>query len=166
MNLARALTTLGHKVERKHPDINWGGCGVFAALVAKRLKKHFDVKIRVGNDITPEVAIDDIRTRVESNTVDEWNCEDMWFSHVVIEFQWKGKTYHYDTTGLHEASDTTYMGGYPIVEGHLTVREMTELARSKGWNTSFDRDSIPEIRKTINAAFKRINKRLKVAKTT
>lgn len=163
MNLIARLNTLGKNVMDKHPTINWGGCCVFASRVAKRLEGVVErVAVRVGNDYGEYYDgqhLDHVRNNIQKNTPRQWNRHGIYFAHVIVEFDYRGRTYHYDALGAKKARNSTNMHGYPIIDGELTVQEATELANVKaGWNPSFDRAEIPYVEKLINDAFDAIEK--------
>lgn len=155
------LNRLSARMKEDHHTINWGGCCVFAARVAHHLSQFVPTRIRVGQgwEGCDTIRIDAVRERVESNQPKEWNKAGLYFAHVIVEFEYKGKMYHYCADGVKKARSTTNMGGYRIVEGHLTNQEAKELAESKnGWNTCFDRDEIPDVHAIIDDAFDRMAK--------
>lgn len=147
MDLIETLNVLGSRIEEIFPHINAGGCCVFAAEAAKHLElAGCSVRILVGDNDT-SADINDVRPNLESNTVVNWNDNEIYFGHVIVEFECKGITYHYDSTGVHAPSLRTALYGYNIVDGFLTTKEATELAEcSRGWNSFFDRDDIPQIK--------------------
>jgi hypothetical protein len=170
MNLINQLNQLGKDVAGMYESVNWGGCGVFAAKIASRLEKHAEkVRIRVGNDKHEYHKGQDVaavRPKLQSNTVYQWNKHDIHFAHVIVEFKYKGKKYHYDTFGAKPAKEVTFMGEYPLVAGGLTHQEMAELtATGRGWNPLFNRNIIPHIHKMIDDAFDVVDKRHKVVDT-
>jgi hypothetical protein len=83
--------------------------------------------------------------------MDAFHGEDVWFSHVIVEFEYKGKKYHYDSTGVCKPATTTAMNEYPIMQGWLTAEEAMNLAYQPGWNEQFDRNEIPELVQKIDA---------------
>jgi hypothetical protein len=156
--LLRRLENLATATETNHPQLNWGGCCCFAAAVAARLRNIVPTRILVGNDkYDPPPPIDVVRKCVKNNTVHEWNKRGFRFAHVIVEFVWKGTTYHYDSTGVHPARKKTNMGGYLIGEGELTQDEANELAAGRGWNTAFPRRELPTIYSRITVCFNRID---------
>jgi hypothetical protein len=162
VNLVGRLNALGRDVMEKYGDVNWGGCCVFAALVGKRLEKIAPVKIRVGNSHyvgnSDAINLDEVRNNIRSNVPSAWNQYDVHFAHVIIEFVWRKKTYHYDSCGVTVEDAHTVMGNYPILKGSLTVKEAAELSSTqRGWNHMFDRGNIPDIERMINEAFDKID---------
>lgn len=161
MDIVKKLNTLGKEVMSRYPYINHGGCCVYAAMVAEELHKHgieakgivsaYGAKELNGNGIT----LDNIRPGIKSNALEEWNKHGIRFNHVGVEFVIKkeGKRAikkHYDSTGVKSAS--TELDHMPIYKGRLALVDLKALARKrKGWNESFNRHVIPELRKLVKA---------------
>lgn len=145
------------KVHNNTSRINAGGCAVFAAFMAQCLEKYGLVSIAVGTDEDEGISIDAVRNDIDTNDVHNWNSKGVYFAHVVVEFEHQGAKYHIDSTGVHDAYPETHSGHYPILEGRLTVQEVTELAScNSGWNWCFDRKQIPKIKRMINDGFKQM----------
>jgi hypothetical protein len=153
MSLISKLNTLGKKVEEKYPNINYGGCAVYAALVAEALLLHKinskGVVAAYGaksfNDVQ---SIDDIRHYIKYHTLYHWENNGIQFNHVGLEFEINGKLRHYDTRGVKMAGKRLdYM---PIYKGRLQIIELQKLAsKAAGWNRSFNRRHIPAIRAMV-----------------
>lgn len=161
MNIVDKLNALGKEVMARYPLINCGGCCVYAAMVAEALQKQ---GIEANGIVSAwsagplnnnGITIDHIRPGIKSNTMAEWNKHGIRFNHVGVEFviREKGKRAakkHYDSKGVKRAS--TELDEMPIYKGRLTLVELKDLARKrKGWNDSFNRDCIPELRKLVKA---------------
>lgn len=158
MDLRSVLNKLGANINRRYPDINSGGCCVFASLVGHELeRRNIDTKIIVAStcpeDKGHKASIDDARLFVgRDNCMSRWNDEGIQFSHVGIEFRLGDDVYHYDSNGAHP--EDALLGIYRIYPGRLTVKEATELANDgDGWNSMFDRDDIPGLRMRIQKFF-------------
>lgn len=152
MALIKMLNALAKDVEGNIHRVNWGGCGMFASQVAFQLKHVLNVKdvvLRVGdyesND--GEESINNVRNHIKKNTVGHWNQAGIYFGHIIVEFRYRNKLYHYDTYGgVIAAQDVTKMNGYPLYQDHMTIEEGLQLAYCRsGWNTCFDRDQIPKM---------------------
>lgn len=144
-------------MQREVPSINWGGCCVFASLVAERLGRHVPTRIRVSgdhDDNLSNVTIPRVRRSVKSNTPRDWGIEGVSFAHVVVEFEHEGKLYHYDTGGVKPAAEVTAYGRFPLIKGSLQVAEAIELSATPvGWNAQFDRGLIPQAERLITETF-------------
>ena len=95
------LEKFAKKVIKKYPYINSGGCCVFAALIGKYLEKHVTaVRVRVRNAWMREGSrnLDTIRNKITENTLRQWNRNGVDFTHVMVEFDYRGRTYLYDAT--------------------------------------------------------------------
>lgn len=128
--------------------INWGGCAVAAAIIARHLLPYADdVRITAYDNWHRNKNIDRARHQVKHNTVRDWNAVGVAFTHVWVEFEWNGRWYAIDSEGLRSRKKMYKEWGIPF-EGSFTVQEMNVLSRhQRGWNSAFDRDQIPAMRK-------------------
>lgn len=154
MDFFSRLNELGSDVYARYPRINCGGCCVFASLVGARLERlGIATRIAVGDDeIELGTNIDEIRPKID-NKLRNWNREGVHFGHVVVEFDYDGATYHYDTAGVIPAQDHTKTINYQIFDGRLTVKEASELAAEERWNWMFNRACIPDLTRMVNDFF-------------
>jgi len=151
MDLIEKLNLLGQEVNKYSPKINFGGCCVFAAAVARALEAQ-GVKARgivasycASNHTTP---IGKIRPKVKNNSIHEWRDNGIYFGHVGVEFTYKGRLYHYDSCGVHTKTDK--LDNMPIYRGRMKHHEMQAIANvPEGWNTEFPRRHIPHIEHLI-----------------
>lgn len=153
MDLFDTLNELGQRINRWYPYINYGGCCVFAALVGQELLAR-NIRARViiaqGYDHT---NVEEVRQKVK-NIFDmhEWQDNGVSFSHVGLEFHFRGQYWHYDTNGVHKKS--TKLDHMKINPGRLTVADAKILAdKGNDWNDVFDRRSIPRLRRHIKKFF-------------
>lgn len=148
-----ALTTLHDLVDHvsdKFPTINWGGCGVFAAALGKRLEQR-GVKCSVVVYSHGPADIDYTRSNYvrDVGNADEWNIGDLELSHVMLCVQVKRRKYYVDGTTVSEPR-TTWLH-YKRAKGRMTVDEIEQLARrADNWNSSFPRWMIEELENTID----------------
>ena len=152
MGIIANLNRLGKVVQEKYPNINHGGCCVFAALVATELVNQ---GIKVAGIVASyssrkcERTIEQIKADLKKNTLDEWEYNYVTFSHVGLELTINGKKRHYDTNGVTCVKRTlNYM---PLYNGRLTHTDLISLSRRKGWNPAFNRREIPELRKLVKS---------------
>ena len=141
------LNIFGAKVEKAMPRINSGGCAVFATLVAERLRKHFDTRIRTAGYVWDNArkGVDEARAIIKRNSLTEWQGAGISFGHVIVEFDCDGDTFHYDTTGVIPAAPRTKAFDFEVFDGHFSVEEMRVLALDsggRGWNNEFDHRSL------------------------
>ncbi len=156
MDLIEKLNLLGKAVHKNSPNINFGGCCVFAAAVALELEKH-GVKARgiiaSHNATYHEIPLGRIRPKVKNNSIYEWRDNGVYFGHVGVEFTYRGKLYHYDTEGVHPKAAT--LDNTPIYKGRMKPEEMDAIASSpEGWNTTFPRRQIPSVKRLIKEHLK------------
>lgn len=154
MSLAvlRQLDKLANDASRI-PYINWGGCGVFASMVAERLHA---LGIPVWGVVSEDCADKDLNevrlTAKPKNTVPSWNAAGVWFKHILVQFALDGKIWTYDTSGVVAGSpEREATCGGKLYAGNLTVQELKELAGNpRGWSPTFNRVRIPDIEALIN----------------
>lgn len=154
------IVNLVYKIQNSVFDIknlNRGGCGVFAALVAKRLNRlGIPAVVRIGNwDASDRPNILE-QALTNSNPVNMDNLRNwkVGFDHLIVEFTHEGKTYHMDSDHFHEAKERTTNFDTPIYRGHLTPKQALVIARSKRWNWTFNRKQIPAMIRALNKAIK------------
>lgn len=121
-------------IHHSFPDINNGGCGVFAALLGKELQGFGKVHIRVGHyNLYPQTL-----PNLKSTTVKDWYQKGVYFDHVFVEF------------------------GFPSMKpyrGSIPLEIINAIAHQKGaWNPTFNRRDIPTLRKMIREHFKQVKK--------
>lgn len=163
MSLIDKLDKLGWEAGNKIDSLNSGGCCVFASLVANRLSaagipvRGIVAMRRHRYDVEPEeVDIDEARKNVSNVAYDEeWEDNNVHFSHVGLEFELEGKLYHYDSHGVKEAGRT--LDNMPIVRGRLYPEELEALASvPTNWNYWFNRNQIPKLGKLVDKHLKEV----------
>lgn len=148
------LEGLGRQLESEYERLNWGGCCVIAGLIGGHLENFTDTKVVVFNGWRGSRNIDDMREdiiAVMGDPLDKKNwC--MGFDHVMLEIEVDGTFYLVDSNGVNESEGFNKYNGR--ADGHLTMEEAQALGNSThGWNSTFDRDQIPDIEETINEWF-------------
>ncbi len=154
----KQLNTLSELVSKEIPNINYGGCCVFASLVGKHLQQIKPIRFAVlsGPWFCKPTTIDEARQLVSKNTLYEWNNNNVYFGHVLMEFDYRGKTYYYDSTGVENKDDDCRSGDQ--IKGFLTLKECQELADdTSGWNSCFNRKHIPQMKKIIDTFFDQLD---------
>jgi hypothetical protein len=153
MDLKQRLNRLGKDVNRLYPDINHGGCCVYAAMVVAELRKQKipAVGIVAAWDAKEECrSIDEARNNLQKNTLRDWNDNGIYFNHVGVEFELNGVKKHYDSNGVHKVRNK--LDNMPIYPGRLRYKELKELASCKeGWNPSFDRKCIRTLQRMVKS---------------
>lgn len=152
MSILKFLKDLGKELENNFTCLNYGGCCVVAGYVALHLRHYCpDLKIRVNGDWGTPNDYNSFKQSL-NNTLDpdEWRDNGAVFPHVLIQFKYKNRNYLIDSEGVYKTKE------WPgLVKGWLSVNEAIALGSTpRGWNTDFDRDQIPAIRRTITKMFK------------
>lgn len=158
-NLPKLLERLGYLTNKKHPQLNSGGCCVYASRVAANLKQ---LKLRPRIIVAGIYQInrnEDIRTLRDGHrhlTLKEWNDRSVFFSHVFVEFSWRDQQWLHDSDNtVIRARDQGYLGNWYFYDGYLTVGEALLLAAdAAGWNEQFDRAQVPQVHAGIDRFFK------------
>jgi len=159
MGIVTKLNQLGNDVMERYPDLNKGGCCVYAAMIVAALKKH-DITARgivasygarKPGWLTTDIAtINKARKNIQKNTLQEWQENGISFAHVGVEFSINGVKKHYDSSGVRAAGRK--LDDMPIYDGRLEYKELRAVAAKKdGWNTSFNRRDIPALRKLVKS---------------
>ena len=151
MDLIESLNTLGQRINRWYPEINEGGCCVYASLIGEELRKRgIEVRIIVAA-WGANKNLDKVRPRLmKTDRKVEWNDNDVYFNHVGVEFRHKGKTFHYDSNGVNPKSKK--LKSYVVYPGRLSVDEAKLLAAEpEGWNDSFGRSKIPSLKRHVRS---------------
>jgi hypothetical protein len=154
--LTAQLRALGDAVNRTTRDnINYGGCGVYAAAVARRLiELGVQAEVVVPTPWNPErgpKSVNDARNNLSNAEPgkDDWEGVGLRFSHCAVRFKHNGRWYMHDSESTKPGRST--FGGedgdsYEALPDGLTPDEMQRCAdEDDAWNDSFDRDLIPEV---------------------
>ena len=162
MDIVTAINQLGAEVTRIVPDLNSGGCCVFAAALAEQMTSVgvHDVSVVV---VAPDFEFDDdmssltdarqkIRER-KLNTFSKksWNDVGVWFYHVGVRFRHSGALVCCDSSGVSHNPETILQYEHcTLYDGHLSVAEACAIANEDyGWSKLFDRCHIPHINKMV-----------------
>jgi hypothetical protein len=162
VNVLDAVKACGAFVYEREPFINSGGCAVYAAHVARRLKAlGVPVWARVA-DFSRRTNLAEARRALHTNNRNarrpfyarDWNGAGVGFNHVLIQFAHGGDVWTHDAENT-EQGDPSYDPtlGNPMLPGYMTTREVWDIAsrNEREWNTQFPRDTgIPLIREAVN----------------
>jgi hypothetical protein len=153
------LTQLAKEVKTKVPCINFGGCCVFAALVSKHLSTIVPTRLVVFKgwfcDDNEASDLSEAKAKISNNTVREWNNQGIHFGHVVIEYDNDGQTYRLDSDGV-EPCPTVVEDNK--LTGFLSIDDAEDLAADDdGWNPSFSRSNIPQMKQIIDNFFQQLS---------
>ena len=134
--------------------LNDGGCCVFAAMVAAKLEElGIPVKGRVLRSAFSWVSSTNAplnKIHPKKNTLDAWQDNGVSFDHVVLQLE----KYTYDSGGFDARKRWSHFDMY---RGWLNVKDLKELAKSRGWNSMFDRKLIPELQKIVDNVFAEVH---------
>lgn len=156
------LDDLASDILQNHPNIDFGGCCVFAAHVAKYLVQHVTIRIVIGQDYSSIRNLNRIREKINPLEKTEWEDHDIDFAHVLVEFKQKGKWFAYDATnGVMGKKEHWEESRWRRNKGEITIEEATSLANTPTWNSDFDRDEIPEVRRRIDNFFRSMSRKKK-----
>lgn len=159
MDILKALKQIGEAVRTEVPNINIGGCCVFAAAAFNHLKDlGLKPKIRVADPDAPPKALGVVRKSIDPTDIEQWNVNGVWLGHVILEFSYDGKKYFFDSTGVAERNGRREpFLGYDLFRGSLSFKEANEMASvSRGWNPRFHRSDIPTMKSLLDENFGRL----------
>lgn len=136
--------------------INWGGCCVFAALVAEQLEA-LGIECEVITDTydARPVAPDDVRAIIgEHWELRDWDSNGIRRGHMAVRFRAPdGRIRTYDSDGVVHHPNRfgegryNYRCSYGFGRG-LTAAEARRMSidmDGEGWNCCFDRSQIPDM---------------------
>lgn len=153
MNLIAILDDLGWAISSKFDNVNCGGCGVVATFVAQCLEWcNITPRIKVkglGNNHIDYHRAHLVVPRDEATVVD-WNEAGLSVYHIVVEFDYNGTVYHFDSNGVVEWCGDNHDDFIQTTDGSLTIEEaLTMISTPSGWNTQFNRDQIPAMMEVV-----------------
>jgi hypothetical protein len=143
------------QVKKMFPTINWGGCGVFANLLATELDK-LGVKYKIiwiGHEARHKKDIKKIFKHYGGQvTLGAFNDSDIYVAHIMIKV---GRKF-IDASGVHKNLNNTQWGWYGL--RHEITKEQLELISlsSEGWNSDFNRNQIPRVKKEVKKIFEKV----------
>lgn len=155
------LNHLSSVVSLNHPDINWGGCAVFAALVGEQLQRR---GIRVtghtwsdeGYEVKPISRVRNIVNN--SKSIFDWCAHGLSFGHVFLRIRLEDNGYVlYDAAGF-QADGKKFRGVYsprPIAPGSFRIGELRMFAdEARNWNPKWDRKKeMKSLTKLVESVF-------------
>ena len=144
-------------------DINWGGCGVMAGIVGEILELlGVPVEVVTSSDCgcSPAEARQRLYWNIEAENDGRWDnsawdSEGVSRTHLAVRFMLGRDMYTWDSDGLiksdkyfgrRDCGEPPYVADYPFGEG-MTVAECAHISSDpEGWNSTFDRSQIPQMR--------------------
>lgn len=144
------------EIRKSHNDINYGGCGVFAALLGEALHNAgYEVSIRmVGYVEPPTLPLRLIREHVQfaaeadssKVSVRHWNRYGVDNSHVFVKVRINDRDWLLDSDGLHKYDHEERPSQVDIELDDL----LSFVWNPAGWNSEFNRKQIPALKKKVN----------------
>jgi hypothetical protein len=137
--------------------INSGGCGVMATIIGRALAPYVDeVRFAVSSSWSAdEPSFEEMVEIIKENhhglmpdDLDICHFEDcgMGFSHVWCEFRVGDTWWAVDCENVTEADKFTELTRWPEPFDYIPLDLLEQVSYNRyGWNTSFDRDQIPQI---------------------
>lgn len=161
--MSELLIELKRKISRKYHNLNCGGCGIVAYLVANRLQAHFPVRIAVeGYNHNSKLE----KAREEMNNfsrVKHWENEGVTFAHIVAEVRLGKRWYTFDASKGLVLSSLFWEDGGGKHLGFMSLKELKLIAYDRSphaWNNMFNSEQIPSLRSSINSFFNKVDKQL------
>lgn len=147
--ITRELTGLDFTI----PNLNSGGCGVFAAELGKHLL-HYGYSITVVSLGHKKRSLEVIRMRIAP--MSNYNLIDLHYTlglglyHFLIKWtDEQGQDWYIDSEGVHTEEEVSKQW-CAYIEAEFTLDEMTMLADQKpGWSPRFNRQFIPKLAEKI-----------------
>jgi hypothetical protein len=139
-------------VQESIPDVNRGGCAVYAAQIAMALDETGATVWGVLSSALRDEDLNVVREECRPHTLHDWNAAGVYMNHVLVQFELRGTVWTHDAVNTTDAAlrrEPTFGG--PLCPGYLTVPELVKIATSRrGWNPAFDRRTgLPIIRSAI-----------------
>ena len=167
--LREMLHELQHEVTQTIPNLNCGGCGIFASEVAKRMARlGYEVEVITPShrgSVTPLEISKNVSNRKSKKCI-TWDDLGLHRNHLAVRFKSRGLVYTYDSTALllggkKFGSAGFYVCRYGFGKG-LTWQQASKLARDKtAWNQEFDRVYTDLLKSIIRRYFDLFEFRLK-----
>jgi len=81
--------------------VNWGGCGVVAAMLANKLRHEFPIMRITSTCVHNDDGLDGIRPQLNNSLdKDEWVDHGVHFGHIWLEVYVDGNWHVLDSTGV------------------------------------------------------------------
>ena len=150
--LRRALARIASECSTSVSCINYGGCGVFAALVANKLAERgieFHIKVLSvwGVHDLHEVRLEwEVMNTGPMTSVRDWNDCGVSVRHIALHIPRLGEHVLFDSDGIAQVRDDD-----PGHIGELSLTELNTIADNPtGWNHCFNRLRIPTLRRIVD----------------
>lgn len=153
--LIQRLRNLGAAAERALPNLNRGGCGVYAAAVALRLEElgiPSECVVPAWNVSSVAEARGNLNHNGGVNTARDWAEAGVCWYHVGVRFKHGGRWYTHDSQATRQGRVAVGDDlAFDATPDGLTPHEMWGAAQSQdGWNATFNRKrGIPEVQRLV-----------------
>lgn len=143
---------LPERINNNFLDINSGGCGIFALMLAKELNAiGIEAELAwIGYGDESEEVTENITELVE-NTDCLYNLvfkHKLYCKHMVVYIN----GFYIDSTGVYQDLDDTDWGG--VLLGVFKMNQVAHICNDrKGWNTWFNSRNIPRIERRLREMF-------------
>jgi hypothetical protein len=145
------LTALASEAKNSVPNINKGGCAIFASIVAKHLSNHGITPFVVLGEYYDHENLDlDIAqvANVAGSDISKWGQHEVTFAHVALDLKIGKQNYFYDSNGLLDGNSEVLSGCFLVRNGRLGVPLISSMARNKTiWCDTFNRRDVPKLKK-------------------
>lgn len=158
MKLEQRLRDFTSAFFTENPDINYGGCGVFAAEMGKDLQAlGYNTQCTVfTTSLSPTQArkfdLNALRASlIHTDLVEDWEENGINFYHIMLEVEGKGEHFLVDAEDIYPPDKSEYFGAARL-GGNIPVDIMEKLANDdSAWNPTFPRRTIPKVRRSIQS---------------
>lgn len=156
------LRRLGAAVNKRFPNVNYGGCGVYAAAVARALEKHgVKVEVCVPEDSDPLVVVRANLANNRNPSARDWWGAGLCGAHLGVRYRNGTRWYTHDTEAIWPGRDVFGKSAgsegprYRAAPEGLTPDEAWGMASTaEGWNIAFSRRDVPKVRRMVAEALR------------
>lgn len=158
--LKKCVSFIQKKVKQHIHKVNWGGCGVFASLLADQMINagipEEEIKILVYSYEGEDYDLCEIEDSIDHHCEDIGSL-DVWESYlpdlVHIRVSWKDHVFDAEDNIDLVANNLSWGWGALLCNGHISLEAVRELSKDNNWNPEFDRSQIPTLEKIIKETF-------------
>jgi len=153
-NLINSIARNLKEINRIVPNLNYGGCAVFAHALGAELEKNgFKTNIVSIGFFLPENDPNSIVKNLKRNnaeiTPDSLHQNGMGLCHLLVEVIDGGECYYLDSNGINVPVDENaiiFQDRRLFIDGRMSIEDCGTIANIEyGWNERFDRQFIPMI---------------------
>jgi len=170
-NLINSITEKISKINSTIPNINRGGCGIFAHALGAQFEKNglkvniVSVSVSVSSVERVQQNPNKIIKKLRDNNIDIsprnlFYCGDLSLSHMLVEVIDGNVSLYFDSNGKCDIINNklNFCKTSGFIECRMSLEDCRIISEIEdGWNNTFDRASIPKVyefvKKTINKVF-------------